>query len=175
MLKLERLAYICLITVSLLSIGILIKHSFFPPRQTYSLNLPKLVGRQLDIPGAKWSKTHVNVVVFLSTKCHFCEASMPFYRHLISERNVENSFINMVAISREPSKTVQDHLLAENVRFDQVYQLQKSNTWLRATPTFLLVDGSGVIKQALIGELNSSRQQEIFNLIRGTTPKSRAS
>jgi thioredoxin-related protein len=125
-----------------------------------------LVGKKLDIPGVAWNSSQISAVVFLSTECRYCEASMPFYRRLVSEHHqTASSGVALLAISLEPSEYVNKHLASEQVQFDHVYQLAQSNRLLRETPTFLIVDKDGIIQLAALGVLPTSKEKEMLQIV----------
>lgn len=128
-------------------------------------NAVSWTGKKLNLPGVEWKASRINAVVFLSTHCHYCDASMPFYRRLASVHKVSNSPINLIAISPEPVDVVQRHLADEQVEFDHVYQIKLPNPMLNGTPTTFLVDDNGSILQARIGKLNSSEEDEIERIV----------
>lgn len=66
--RLERTAYFCLIALCLLSGGVLIRNQWF---QKPLIVQPKpesksLIGKQLNVPGANWSRSGTSAVLFLS-------------------------------------------------------------------------------------------------------------
>jgi len=168
--KLERIAYVFMIAVSILSIGILIEARLSHRNATPQNRPPSadaLVGKTLDIPGVVWNSSRVNVVVYLSTTCHFCQASMPFYRRLVSERHSAiGGTPTLLAVSAEPSNDVQRYLADEQVEFDHIYQIKMQRSILLVTPAFLVVDMNGVIRRAIYGELSVSVEDELLRQIK---------
>jgi hypothetical protein len=168
MTKLERLTYVCLITLCILSAGTLAKRWWLKDRTQEQVVSPNmLIGQRIDIPGATWGSSQINVVVFLSGECRFCEASMPFYRRLASEhRHAAGSGVSLLAVSLEPSEYLSDHLASEQLQFDHVFQLKQPSALLHATPTFLIVDKNGVIQRAAIGELPATKEDEMLKIVK---------
>lgn len=166
--KLERLTYICLITLCVVSAGTLINRDWLAHKAQKQMGSPvTLVGKKLDIPGVTWSASQISAVVFLSTECRYCEASMPFYRRLVSEhRQTASSRVSLLAISFEPSESVNSHLTSEQVQFDHVYQIAQPNRLLPGTPTFLIVDKNGIIQRAAFGELPTSKEDEMLQIVK---------
>lgn len=94
---------------------------------------------------------------------------MPFYRQLITERNSSKSPVTLSAASVESTAAVKQHLAAQHVDFDHVYQISGLDGLLRVTPTFLLLNRDGVIVQAVIGELNTSKQKDMLLAVKDGT------
>ncbi len=168
--KLERLTYICLIGMCLVSGTILIReHWSIRESQTNIQENPAagLVGKKLQIPGVDWKSSQLSTVLFLSTSCHFCEASMPFYRRLVAQHQQgQGKNIALLAISAEPDHIVNSYLMRERVNFDHVYQISLPDNLLRGTPTLLVVDDQGMIRRADIGQLNPSKEDELLNIFK---------
>ena len=166
--KLERLTYICLITLSVVSAGILIKRAWLTHSAQKQMASPNtLVGKRLDVPGVIWNSSQISAVVFLSTECRYCEASMPFYRRLVSEHHqTAKNGVSLLAISLEPSESVNSHLTSEQVQFDHVYQIAQPNRLFPGTPTFLIVDKNGIIQRAAFGELPASKEDEMLQIVK---------
>jgi thiol-disulfide isomerase/thioredoxin len=126
-----------------------------------------LIGKRIEIPGVALDSSTINLVIFLSTECRFCEASMPFYRRLAEEHHeVANKKVALIAVSAENSEYVTNHLTNSKVQFDGVYQIKLPSAVLSVTPTILVVDKDGVVQRAVVGELNSSKEDEILKIIR---------
>lgn len=168
--SLERTAYVFLISLCLVSGGILIRRQWVQYKFQASvpaLTAKSVVGRQFDVPGVSWSTSDVNAVLFLSTRCHFCEASMPFYRRLSqAHRQTIKKRVALLGVSREPSGDLQNHLADNHVELDRVYQIPSTLTLLSGTPTLLIIDGSGVIRQAFVGELSDAQEQKVLAFVR---------
>lgn len=168
--KLERITYLCLITLSVLLIGLLIEARLSNRIVAADAQTPTavaLVGKKVEIPGAAWSFSPLNVVVYLSTTCHFCAESMPLYRRLATERHgpAGNAF-TLVAVSAESPKDLLSYLAGQQVEFDSVYQIQLQNTLLRATPTVLIVDENGIVRRAAVGKLGAASEDALLRMVK---------
>jgi hypothetical protein len=166
--KLERLAYLCLISLCMVSGGVLLRNQLSQHTlQASILNSHDLIGKKLDVPGANWNATAMSAVLFLSTECRFCEASMPFYRQLVEAHGQSpTNHIALLGLSREPDHDMEEHLAKNHVRLDRVLQLPHNFNLLRGTPTLLFVDQSGIIRRAFVGKLNEPEEQQIVALVK---------
>jgi hypothetical protein len=171
---LERTVYVCLIGLCLISGGILISKQWsqhIAKAQSPASYARSLVGQKLQLSEVGWSRSQMSAVLFLSTQCHFCEESMPFYRELSENRStVSKNRVALIAISREPGSDVENHLGQNHVYFDHVYQVPSTFKLLKSTPTLLLVNGEGTIQRAFVGELNVEREREVLALVRSNDP-----
>jgi hypothetical protein len=92
--KVEVLANITVIFASLVLCLVLVKKEFFTPSQTAAAvtsSTPPLsvnaksksllqTGMKISLPGVDWSRSKRTLVFALSTGCHFCSESAPFYQ-----------------------------------------------------------------------------------------------
>jgi thioredoxin-related protein len=126
-----------------------------------------LVGKQIPIAKADWQSSTATIAIFLSSSCHFCEASVPFYaRLLLASREAHDRAIPVIAISAEPREDLKRHFAAEQLEFSEVYQIPFPNNLLRATPTLMVIDKRGTIQRAVVGQLPVSRQTEFLEFVR---------
>lgn len=167
--RLERITYICLIALCAVSVAAIghAKWSAYKAQQTPSLPPQAALGKKLEIPGVAWNPSHLSAVVYLSTRCHFCDESMPFYRRLAEQHQKDPSRIpDFLAISPEAPAQVEEHLRDNHVTFDQVYQIGLPHSFLRGTPTLLIVDGDGVVRRVDVGKLSAIKEEEIIQLFK---------
>ncbi len=167
---LERLTYISLIALCLLSGGLIVKARLRSRHVQLSKEADPaqhLLGKSLNLSGPNWRQSKVNVVLFLSSTCHFCEASVPFYSRLLSEHQQGESRITPVfAISAEPREVLGQHFKVEHLDFDQIYQIPTPNDLLRGTPTLMIVDNHGIILRAVMGQVPTSREDDFLQIVR---------
>jgi hypothetical protein len=77
----------------------------------------------------------------ISTQCHFCKDSTPFYRKL--QEQMGN--VKTVAVLPQPVSEAEQYLSGEGVHVDQVKQAKMSGIGVSGTPTMLLVNSAGVV------------------------------
>ena len=86
--KIETTANVATIIVALLLSTVLIKLYVLPSRAESKapvVTAPEVVrGKNLDgrILGVDWTKNHRTLVLAISTTCHYCNESVPFFRTL---------------------------------------------------------------------------------------------
>jgi hypothetical protein len=115
------------------------------------------------IPGVDWSKNGRTLVLAISTQCHFCKDSAPFYRKL--EAQVGKS-LRTVAVLPQPVDEAEQFLKGEGVRVSQVKQATMGDIGVQGTPTMLLVDSSGVITKMWVGKLQPEQEQQVLTALR---------
>jgi hypothetical protein len=169
--KLEMAANAATIVAALLISIVLIKVYLLPtaPTRKGLAASPVAVGTDMNerLPGVDWQKNRHTLVLALSTKCHFCTESAPFFRKLAEEpgRNAK-----LLAILPQPVAESERYLGGENVHVDLVRQVSLSRVGIRGTPTMLLVNGGGVVTKVWVGKAETKDQEQMLRLLSGVAP-----
>jgi hypothetical protein len=124
------------------------------------------VGKSLSsqLPGVNWSSNGETVLLALSTHCHFCSESAPFFRQL-SEKSGKT--FKIVAVLPEPASEARDYLNREGVHVDQLRQLSLDRIGVDGTPTMLLLNSRGIVTKSWVGKLGSDEQNQAIKAIVG--------
>jgi hypothetical protein len=164
MTKLETVTHVVLISVCCLAGGLLIEQRFFSPADTGPASTTGLVGREVPLPGADWQAAPFSLVLQISSTCHFCNESMPFYRQLISARQASSAKVPIIVASRDAVAVMRKHLEDQQVNVDKVLH-SRLETLPAFTPTVYVVDSKGVVRRAFIGKLDPSGEKELLTFI----------
>lgn len=115
------------------------------------------------LPGVTYQSTRGQrtLVMYVSSACHFCAASMPFYEKL-HESAVTQGTTRLVAVSDEPASALSAYLRQHNVDVDKVVSYGGR---AKPTPTLVLVDSSGVIRSVWVGQQTADGEQAILKAI----------
>jgi len=164
MTKLETITHVFLIGVCCLAGGLLIEERFFSPAEPGTDPARDLVGREVKLPGADWQTAPVSVLLQISSTCHFCNESMPFYKQLLAARQAHAAKVPVIVVSRDAVPVMQKHLEDQQVTVDRVLhsRLESLGTF---TPTVYVVDSKGFVKRVFIGKLDSSGEKELLSII----------
>lgn len=168
--KFETVANAATIIAALLLSVVLIKVYLLPSaphrlgRGVPSIAIGTNIKGHLD--GVDWQKNGRTLVLALSTQCHFCTASAPFFRTLVEQAS---NNVKTVAVFPQSVDEAQKYLNGEGVRVDQIAQADLNRIGVRGTPTMLLVNNAGVVTNAWVGELQPSQQGQVLNALKGTT------
>jgi hypothetical protein len=136
-----------------------------PSAAAVSNGIPSLVGRRLEVPGINWKSSRVNAVLFMSTQCHFCQASAPFYRELDLTRRASPA-VSLLVLSGKPTDIVRKYLTSEHIAPDGIYTLRSIVSGLSGTPTMLLVDAGGIVRRSVVGQLTAAQQKEFLDALK---------
>ena len=147
--------------------AVLIKVYFLPaPSPKSPQGLAEMaVGTSLKsrVPGVDWRKNGRTLVLAISTECHFCKDSTPFYRKL--EEQVGKD-LKTVAVLPQPVAEAEQYLNGEGVHVDQVEQAAMAGIGVKGTPTMLLVNSAGVVTKVWVGKIQPEREQEVLAALR---------
>ena len=125
---------------------------------------PVAAGTDLStrLPGVSWEKNGRTLVLALSTRCHFCTESMPFFRQV---RKSLGKDVTLVGLLPEPAAQAESYLKREGMRIDELKQVTLGQVGVTGTPTMLLVDRHGIVIQVWVGKLKPGEQQDFFKTI----------
>jgi hypothetical protein len=166
--KLEAAANAATIVTAILISIVVIKVYILPPSPARArLATPAVgVGTNMKERLAKvdWKKNGRTLILALSTKCHFCTESAPFFRKLAK---VPGRSATLLAILPQPVSESERYLDEENVHVDLVKQASHSEVGIRGTPTMLLVNGGGLVIKVWVGKAEAKDQAQILGLLLG--------
>ncbi len=128
------------------------------------------VGTDLSkrLSGVSWNRNGSTLVLALSTHCHFCTESAPFFRR-IRERVGKN--VKLVGVLPEAVSEAESYLNREGVHLDEVRQISLDKVGVTGTPTLLLVNSNGVVMQTWVGKLAPDKQDQALKTIGAPHPK----
>ena len=164
MTRLEKVTHGFLIGVCCLAGGLLIEQRFFPPSEADAVPPRGLVGREVKLPGADWQAAPYSVLMQLSSTCHFCNESMPFYKQLMAARQAQGTKMPVIVASSDAVAVMRQHLEDQQVVVDKVLH-SRMDSFGTGTPTIYIVDSKGLVKRAFVGKLDPSGEKELLSII----------
>ncbi|HWB83556.1 MAG TPA: hypothetical protein VG675_05425 [Bryobacteraceae bacterium] len=137
----ETLANITTTVVAVLLSIVLVRVYFFPtPISRRMPATPAAVAVGTSLKGrlpVDWSENGHTLILAISTHCHFCTESAPFFRRL-QEEKIKG--VKVVAVLPETVDEATQYLKGEGVRVDEVRQASLPSIGITGTPTILFVD-----------------------------------
>ncbi len=140
--------------------GIAYTH-FWPSRSLQSSFAGPPRGTKITIPGVEWSNSQRTVVLALSTHCHFCSASGPFYKRLQEAARVRG--VRIIAVLPQPTDEALSYLQNLGLSISVVRQAPLVNVSVTATPTLMMVDSQGVVTDGWTGQLPPEFEKEVIS------------
>ncbi len=121
-----------------------------------------LVGRTVTLPAVDFTRTGKTLVVAISSTCHFCEESQPFYRQLAES---QGNKVSLVAVLPMPQRDAEDYVHSKISSSYRVVSASLATMGVDSTPTLLLVDSHGKVERAWIGKLDDAGQKQVESLL----------
>jgi thioredoxin-related protein len=119
-------------------------------------------GKKINLSEVDWQKNRQTLLLVLSTTCHFCTESAPFYQTLTKERGDTR----IIAVLPQTVNDGKDYLNKLGVSVDEIKQIPFSSIGIRGTPTLILVDNSGIVKDSWVGKLPNSEEAKVLSRVR---------
>ena len=175
--KLEVLANIAVVIASVVLCTVLAKNYLFSPNkqsavaatappvsQVASPSRKRSIepGTKVSLPGIDWSKSNRTVVLALSTGCHFCSESAPFYQKL-QQQNPNN--VRLVAVLPQSVEDGRNYLIKLGVSLNDIVQAPLASVGVSGTPTLLLINHDGVVTDSWVGKLSDNDAAQVINRI----------
>ena len=167
--KIEIAANVATIVVAALISTVVVKtYVFHNPvaGSTAAVVVPEVVkGKSVDgrALGVDWAKNHRTLVLAISTACHYCKDSVPFYQKLADREGR----VKMVAVLPQSVAEAQQYLNGAGVHVDEVRQVPLNTLGVRGTPTLLLVNDVGVVTDVWVGKLQPDQETQVLTALGG--------
>jgi hypothetical protein len=169
--SLERATNIVVIITALLFCTTLAKNYWIGQRlqgrHTLGREVDRLQGQSLPIHGIDFSQSEKTVVLAISTQCHFCLHSIPFYQRLTNTDAVRTGKVAIVAVFPQDKAVAESFVKGSNIHINSVVSSDLPTIGISGTPTILLVRRSGKIEKAWVGELSATEQRDLIAQIEG--------
>lgn len=163
--KIEVAANLSIIIVSLLLGIVLVRQLFLGGIQTRAVapqpGTATNLGTKLTLPGVDWSENKRTLVLALSSTCHFCTESAPFYQRLGKEEGVR-----LIAVVPQDVTEGRAYLDRVRVPIGDVRQMPLDAIGVEGTPTLFLVDNEGRVSGKWVGKLSPDGESELLEQVR---------
>jgi len=144
--------------VAILLVILLIGLSFY--RNYSQSHRPEVkVGDKLKIPGESIDKK--TLLVAISTQCHFCTESAPFYKRLVNS----SKGIRIVALAQESLPESKSYLQQLQVPINDVKQVSFMPIHISGTPTLVLLNDRSEVAKVWKGKLSPSVEDEVLRVV----------
>lgn len=95
---------------------------------------------------------------------------MPFYKQLGDDPAIAKR-TRLVIAAPDDETVSREELAIRDVRVDQVIKVSAGQLKIRGTPTAILVDRSGAVRQVLIGRLDEAKEQELVGMLKASASR----
>lgn len=163
----ERIANIAIIVAVAVFLTVIVRNQFFPRKLAPPGSATPQVGSTVSLPGIHFPAQKDSLLLGISTTCHYCRDSLPFYKELSSELQGK---VNVIAVLPQDQATAEAFVKAGGLTSTQVVSANLANLGINATPTLVIVDSKGKVKSASLGELDPVRQKQMIAALLPNSP-----
>ncbi len=120
------------------------------------------VGTKINLPGVTWRSHPATLVMAISSACHFCVESTPFYSQITGSPHAAPIVVVMPQQQPEARAFLLDHAITPS----STVSLDLGQIRVGGTPTLLLVSSSGTVTKSWVGELSETQQKSGIGVFR---------
>lgn len=127
--------------------------------------------KRIPLPRIETGTGVTTLVLFVSSSCHFCEESMPFYRRLADMRSGSAGRFKTVAAVPQAVETeagARAYFSERGLAVDEAQRAPFRAIGVTATPTLALVGSDGIVVDVWTGKLPPSQEAEVVKRIEDT-------
>ena len=117
---------------------------------------------KIRVDGVDWTKKRKTLVLAISSTCHFCTESAPFYRQLAEAH--ENT--QLIAVLPQPVTEGRRYVNGLGLEVDDVLQVPLNSINVSGTPTLLLVNRDGDVMGTWVGRLPADQEAEVLTQLK---------
>ncbi|HTZ95569.1 MAG TPA: hypothetical protein VMB18_04165 [Terriglobales bacterium] len=152
-----------LLACCLLSWALIAHHSFGPRSSFGKKEEVRLAGQSIpSLPGYRWVDHRETLILAIRKGCGYCEASLPFYKRLGELEADGQLHAHLLAVMPDDPATGSEELKSSGVGVDGVFSQPLDLIKVTGTPTLLLLDATGRVAQAWVGQLSPQREKEVI-------------
>jgi len=157
--RVANLAIIVAVVVFLVVVvrGDLLRRSSSGPAATRAL-----IGSTVRLPGVQFPAQRDSLLLGISATCHFCKASLPFYKQLAAQLQGK---VDVIAVLPQTQAEGESFIKDAGLNGVRVVSAKLGTIGVYGTPTVLLVDNNGKVKSAWVGQLDNARQQQLIGAV----------
>lgn len=155
---LDKIANIAIIAAVIVFLAVTVRANFGGHRLPLDPSTA-LIGTTVHLTGVQFPKDRNSLLLVVSTTCHFCKDSLPFYKQLTEK---SRGRVNVVAVLPQPQAEAMKFLQDAGVKPDQIVNAGPDAVGARGTPTVLLIDGNGKVNHAWAGRLDEKGQESLL-------------
>ncbi len=164
----ETIANLAIIFIAILLGSVLVKSYLIPNsivKEIATVPLTQRViqrGDALNLSDINWQKNGKTLLLALSTTCHYCTESAPFYQRI----SREHGNTRLIVLLPQEVREGEQYLKRLGVQVDEVRQISLGEIGVTGTPTLTLVDNRGEVVNSWAGQLQPDGENEVLNRLK---------
>jgi len=115
-----------------------------------------------SLPGYHWGDHRKTLVLAIRKGCHFCDASLPFYKRLSSLEKNSALHAHVLAVMPDDPAAGTAELRSGGVSVDARFNQPLNSIQVSGTPTLFLVDAKGSIEHSWVGALTPQGEKDVI-------------
>lgn len=156
--KVEMVANITILVVAVALCVFVFRHR---TNRSADLYQPPAVGSRFGLADGNWQISNRTIVLGLSTTCHLCAESAPFYQRVVDACKREH--VRVLAVLPQPVSQAESYLKSKNLIVNEVRQAALQDLKIKGTPTVVLVDKAGIVRDAWVGKLPPDEEKLVLD------------
>ncbi|HEY6351598.1 MAG TPA: hypothetical protein VI636_19525 [Candidatus Angelobacter sp.] len=108
-------------------------------------------------------KARRTLLMLTASTCHFCTASMPFYRKMVPA--AKQADVRVVGVTTEDLSANQAYLAFNGIEIDAVASAAQNNISVHGTPTLLLLRNDGRVIASWQGKLSARQEEDVLSAL----------
>ena len=118
-----------------------------------------------QVPGVTYDSSSQTLLIAMSTRCHYCTESLPFYKQLATAQRTSGRATHIVAVFPDQEAEVRQYVQQNNLDLETVAGVDFGALKLFGTPTAILLDNNGKVRDFWIGKLLQDQEQQVMKAV----------
>jgi hypothetical protein len=135
-----------------------------PPAPNLSPGLEK--GRVIgQLPNVDYRSSDQTLLIMLNTNCSYCRESLPLYRKIVDAQPQRNQSLRVIAVFPNSEDQVGKYLKENQLTVDSVAGVDFQALRVSGTPTMVLVNNRGEVKDFWTGKLDDREADDFVRTL----------
>ncbi len=124
------------------------------------------VGDEFSMPGLSLARDAASLVLVVSSRCRFCQESVPFYETL--SLSARSRRIRTVGVCVDNERGCRDLFEAGHVELDALVSAPPGSLRIAGTPTLIVLDRSHRVRGVWKGRVSEAEQRNLLGFLSGS-------
>lgn len=124
------------------------------------------------LPSYNYSSASQHLIIAINPNCAYCNESVPFYHELTSVQQPPDQPTQIIASFQVPLDEANQYIKQQQLDISAIAAVDFRSINVSATPTIILTNGNGMVKDFWIGQLSDEVKGQIIKAIAMPSAKS---
>lgn len=116
-------------------------------------------------PEVSYGQSSQTLLIAMNTDCGSCQDSGPFYKQLAQEQSAHTGGARVIAVFPNSEDEVKEFVRQNELDLATISSADFGSLKIAGTPTIVLVDNSGKIRDFWLGKLSKDEEQQVIRAI----------